>query len=208
MLLELMQSRRSIRKFLPKVPERPLLEKLIEAAVTAPSASNKQPWRFFIVLNPDIKSRMAAAVREAVERVAGHIEPQFEGAFRAYGDYFTRFENAPVVIVPVCRPLTLLSSMVGPDLLAKDRKNIIYMEEQSGLVSTSLAVENLLLMAHEVGLGASGLTGPLIAADELREILSVPTGWNIVALVAVGYPDEQPEPTARKAAEAVTRWII
>jgi nitroreductase len=208
MLLELMQSRRSIRKFLPKVPERALLEKLIEAAVTAPSASNKQPWRFFIVLNPEIKTRMAAAVREAVERVAGHIEPQFEGAFRAYGDYFTRFENAPVVIVPLYRPLTLLSSMVGPNLLAKDRKNIICMEEQSGLVSTSLAVENLLLMAHEVGLGASGLTGPLIAADELHDILSVPAGWNIVALVAVGYPDEQPMPTARRAPEAVTRWII
>jgi nitroreductase len=207
MLLELMQSRRSIRKFLPKVPERALLKRLIEAAVTAPSASNKQPWRFFIVHNSEVKARMAAAIREAVERVAAHIEPQFETAFRAYGDYFTRFETAPVVIVPLYRPLTLLSSMVGPNLLPKDRKNVICMEEQSGLVSTSLAVENLLLMAHEVGLGASGLTGPLIAADELREILSVPASWNIVALVAVGYPDEQPMPTGRKAAENVTRWI-
>jgi len=207
MLLELMQSRRSIRKFLPKVPERALLKRLIEAAVTAPSASNKQPWRFFIVQNSGVKARMAAAIREAVERAAAHIEPQFETAFRAYGDYFTRFETAPVVIVPLYRPLTLLSSMVGPNLLPKDRKNVICMEEQSGLVSTSLAVENLLLMAHEVGLGASGLTGPLIAADELREILSVPASWNIVALVAVGYPDEQPMPTGRKAAENVTRWI-
>src|SRR5262245_10193984 len=138
MLLELMQSRRSIRKFLSKVPERELLEKLVEAAITAPSASNKQPWRFFIVTNSAIKSRMAETVRAAVARVAGHIESQFESAFRSYGDYFTRFENAPVVMVPLYRPLTLLSSIVGAGLSGKDQQNIIRMEQQSGLVSTSL----------------------------------------------------------------------
>jgi nitroreductase len=208
MLLELMQSRRSIRKFQPRMPERTLLERLVQAAVSAPSASNKQPWRFLIVSNAEIKARMAEMVRDAVERVAAHVEPQFEESFRAYGDYFTRFESAPVVIVPLYRALTLLSPMLDADLSARDRQNILLMENQSGLVSTSLAVENLLLMAHESGLGASGLTGPLIAADDLRSILAVPEGWGIVALVAVGYPDEQPEATARKAAETVTRWIV
>ncbi len=208
MILELMQSRRSIRKFLPRMPERAVLEQLIEAAVTAPSASNKQPWRFLIVTNPGVKARMADAVRAAVDRVAARIDPQFEGAFRAYGDYFTRFESAPVVIVPLYRPLTLLSSMVGPGLAAGDRQNIAGMEQQSGIVSASLAMENLLLMAHDLGLGASGLTGPLIALDDLRGILSVPAGWGIVALVAVGYPDEQPSATARKSAAEVTRWIV
>ena len=208
MILELMQSRRSIRKFLPKIPERALLEQLIAAAVTAPSASNKQPWRFLIVTNAGVKSRMAETVRAAVERVANHIEPQFEKAFRAYGDYFTRFEMAPVVIVPLYRPLTLLSSMLGAGLSTKDQQNIAGMEQQSGIVSASLAIENLLLMAHECGLGASGLTGPLIAADDLRGILSVPSGWDIVALVAAGYPDERPAATARKLPADVTRWII
>jgi nitroreductase len=207
MLLELMQSRRSIRKFLPKVPERDLLEQLVGAAVTAPSASNKQPWRFFIVTSAETKARMAETVRTVVERVAAHIEPQFVSPFRAYGDYFTRFENAPVVIVPLYRALTLLSSMVGAGLSGTDQGNIIRMEQQSGLVSTSLAIENLLLMAHHLGLGASGLTGPLIAAVDLKEILSVPAGWEIAALIAVGYPDEQPPATARKPAANVIRWI-
>ena len=208
MILEWMQSRRSIRKFLPKMPERALLEQLIAAAITAPSASNKQPWRFLVITNPDVKHRMASAVRAAVERVAACIEPQFEEAFRAYGDYFTRFETAPVVIVPLYRPLTLLSSMTGAGLSAADKKNIACMEEQSGIVSSSLAMENILLMAHDVGLGASGLTGPLIAMDALRELLAVPGGWNIVALIAVGYPDEQPIAPARKSPADVTRWII
>jgi nitroreductase len=208
MILELLQSRRSIRKFLPKVPDRALLEQLIAAAVAAPSASNKQPWRFLVVTNADVKSRMAAAVRAAVERVAARIEPQFESAFRAYGDYFTRFENAPAVIVPLHRPLTLLSNMVDANLSESDRRNVLVMEEQSGIVSASLALENLLLMAHDLGLGASGLTGPLIALDDLRSILSVPAGWGIVALVAVGYPDEQPSAPARRTPAEVTRWIV
>ena len=208
MILELMQSRRSIRKFLPQPPDRAMLEQLIAAAVTAPSASNKQPWRFLIVTNPEVKSRMAETIRAAVERVARHIEPQFKNAFRAYGDYFTRFETAPVVIVPIYRPLTLLSAMLGPGLSVQDQQNITNMEQQSGIVSAALAMENLLLMAHDLGLGASGLTGPLIAADNLRAILSVPSGWDIVALVAVGYPDEQPAATTRKPPADVIRWII
>lgn len=207
MILQLMQSRRSIRKFRSEMPERALIEKLIEAAVTAPSASNKQPWRFFVVTNRDLKARMAQAVQAAVDCVAGHIDPQFESAFRAYGDYFTRFENAPVVIVPLYRPLTLLSTMVGDGLPEAHRRNLTCMEQQSGIVSTSLAMQNLLLMAHELGLGASGLTGPLIALHELRSILSVPASWSIVALVAVGYPDEQPPATIRKSPIEVTRWF-
>jgi nitroreductase len=151
---------------------------------------------------------MASAVRAAIERVAARIEPQFEEAFRAYGDYFTRFETAPVVIVPLYRPLTLLSSMVGPSLSIVEQQNITCMEQQSGIVSASLAMENILLMAHDVGLGASGLTGPLIAMDALRELLAVPAGWGIVALIAVGYPDEQPVAPARKSPADVTRWII
>ena len=112
-----------------------------------------------------------------------------------------------MVIVPLYRPLTLLSSMVGPGLSASDQRNVVGMEHQSGLVSTALAMQNLLLMAHDLGLGASGLTGPLIAADALRELLALPGGWDLAALIAVGYADETPAPTSRKSAAAVTRWI-
>ena len=48
MILEMMQKRRSIRRFKPEVPSDADILKLIEAAVAAPSAANKQPWRFLI----------------------------------------------------------------------------------------------------------------------------------------------------------------
>ncbi|MBI4678208.1 MAG: nitroreductase family protein [Elusimicrobia bacterium] len=205
--LDLMKSRRSVRRFKPDLPGRGLIEKLIEAAVTAPSASNKQPWRFLVVTSRPAVSRMADAVREAVERVSKHVEAGWRDAFRDYGDYFTRFESAPVVIVPLYRGLELLSNMTGPSLPQADRRRIVALEAGSGLVSVSLAIQNLLLMAHSLGLGASAMTGPLIALDKVRAILEVPGSWDVAAVIPVGFPAEEPPPISRKSAEQVTRWI-
>ncbi len=207
MIYELMASRRSVRKFRPQRLPREVIEQLIAAAVTAPSASNKQPWRFLAIVDPAVKGRMAASIRAAVDRVAAQIAPGFEESFRNYGDYFTRFESAPAVIVPLFRPLTLLSHMVADGVDARQLADIEVMEHNSGLVSVSLAMQNLLLMAHELGLGASGMTGPLIARTELKSLLEVPPSWDIAAVIPVGYPDESPAPKSRKPAAQVIRWI-
>ena len=207
MILDFLKARRSVRRFKPEAPARAVLERLLDAAVSAPSASNKQPWRFLVIEDRALIARLAAAVRAAVDRIARRIEPDFETAFRAYGDYFTRFEEAPVVIVPLYRSLTVLSNMVGPDLGEDDRAAIGLMEANSGLIGTSLAIQNLLLMAHDEGLGASGMTGPLVALGALREALEVQPSWQIAALIPVGYPAEAPAPTSRKPVESVVRWI-
>ena len=206
-LLEHLQARRSVRRFTGVVPDRALVERLIEAAVTAPSASNRQPWRFFVVSSKEKIAAMAAAVRAAVERIAQHVEPASEEAFRAYGDYFTRFEHAPLVVAPIFQGPRTLSHLVNGALSDVDRASIAAMERDSGLIGASLALQNLLLMAPELGLGASAMTGPLVAAPELRALLEVPPSWSLVALVPLGYPDEVPAATERKPAERVVRWI-
>ena len=206
-LLRALACRRSVRRFRPDPPPRELLERLLEAAVAAPSASNKQPWRFFVVTRAATIAEMSAAVREAVARVAADVDEAWRGSFEAYGSYFTRFESAPVVIAALHRPLRILSHMVGERGDVERRATIQAMEEASGLMGTAMALENLLLAAPALGLGASGMTGPLLASHRLREILQVPDGWTITALVPVGYPDEEPAPTARKPAASVTRWL-
>jgi nitroreductase len=206
-LYALLQSRRSVRRFRPEAPPRALIEKLLEAAIAAPSASNKQPWRFLVVTSGALIARLAAEVRTAVDRIAGHVEPASETVFRAYGDYFTRFEAAPVVIVALHRPLTLLSNLAQPTMPDGDRTRIAAMERDSGLMGTAMALENLLLAAHALGLGASGMTGPLVAVDRLRALLDVPASWEVAALVPVGFPAEQPAPTERKGLPKVVRWI-
>jgi nitroreductase len=203
----LLRSRRSIRRFRAEMPPRELIASLIDAATTAPSASNKQPWRFIVIRNRKTIDEMAIGVRAAVDRIAKAIDPAFEESFRAYGDYFTRFENAPVVIAALYRPLTVLSNLTTDGISAADAERIRVMECNSGLMGTSMAIENLLLAAHAAGLGASGMTGPLVASDVVRELLRVPPSWEIAALIPIGYPDETPAPTQRKPAEKVTQWI-
>lgn len=197
---ELLRTRRTVRRFRPQPLERGLVEELIELAITAPSASNNQPWRFFAVDDRGLIERMAAAVQGSVEDVAGRIEAAFLPAFRDYGDYFVRFREAPVVIAALYRELAMLSHMLEDPAVPR-------MEQTSGLVSTALALQNLMLAAHARGLGSSCLTGPLLAAEKLETMLGVPSGWHLAALVALGYPDEAPASPGRKKVGSVLRWI-
>ena len=206
MIEEALRRRRSIRRFKPDPVPPPLIERLLEAAITAPSASNKQPWKFLIVENRELVTKMASAVRRATALIAEHVPEASRAAFASYGDYFTRFEAAPVIIVPICKPLTLLSNLTDPTLPVATRDAIVQLEEESGLIGTSLALANILLLAEELGLGASWMTGPLVARAELKALLDVPMSWDIVALVPLGYPDEAPEPTERKPLKFVSRW--
>ncbi len=207
MIYDLMSSRRSVRRFKAEAPPREMIERVLEAAITAPSASNKQPWKFLVVQDRALLGQIAAAVREAVARIAAHVPEESQGSFRAYGDYFTRFEQAPVVIVAIYRGLTVLSHLVDAAIDPDDRARVAAMERESGLTGTAMAIQNLLLMAHEIGLGASGMTGPLVAVDRIKALLEVPESWGVAALIPLGFPDETPAPTERKALAKVVRWM-
>ena len=206
-LEEVMRSRRSVRRFKPEAPSDASIERVLSQAITAPSASNKQPWRFFVVKQRALITQMAVAVRQAVETIAAHVPKDSEAAFRAYGEYFTRFEHAPILIVPIHRGHSVLSHLVDDGLADATRGHIAAMERDSGLIGTSLALMNLLLAAHDSGLGASAMTGPLVAVDRLKEILRVPASWGIVAVVPLGFPDEVPKKTDRKELAKVVRWL-
>lgn len=197
---ELLRTRRTVRRFRAEPLGRELVEELLELAITAPSASNNQPWRFFAVDDPGLIERMARAVQQAVDAVAARLEEEFWPAFRDYGDYFVRFRAAPVVIAALYREMAMLSHMVEDPAVPR-------MEQTSGLVSTSLALQNLMLAAHARGVGSSCLTGPLLAAESLERLLGVPSGWHLAALVALGYPDEEPASPGRKKVGSVLRWI-
>ncbi len=207
MIEHILRGRRSVRRFLSEPVPEELVLRLIAGATQAPSASNKQPWKFLLVERRATIEQLASAVREATARIAAHIPAESQPAFAAYGDYFTRFEGAPLVIIPICKSLSVLSNLVGSSLPAAELETIRQMEDNSGLIGAALALQNLLLLAHELGLGASGMTGPLVARDELKRLLDVPESWNILALVPVGFPAEEPPPTQRKPASSVIRWI-
>ncbi|MBF0107076.1 MAG: nitroreductase family protein [Deltaproteobacteria bacterium] len=97
--------------------------------------------------------------------------------------------------------------MVGEKINKGIAKAIKQMETLSGVMSVSMAVENLMLYAHARGWGTSCMTGPLVAADEIKKILKIPSSWNIAAVVPVGHPGEIPPPTPRRPVQQVITWV-
>ncbi|MBT8363637.1 MAG: nitroreductase family protein, partial [Deltaproteobacteria bacterium] len=193
MILELMQKRRSIRRFKPEVPPDAAILKLIEAAVAAPSATNKQPWRFLIAKKKKHFEIIVKAVEKARQNYLSLLNPEYRSEFAQYSVNFMNFQNAPVIILPIYRAFQGISALVKEKSPEKEAVFLRTYEHNTALMGVSLAVQNILLMSEAIGLGACCMTGPLIARVEIEKCLLVRKGWQIAALIAVGYPDEAPE---------------
>ena len=181
----------------------------IQAAVSAPSASNRQPWRFHVVSAAAARRAIAEAVegqvREMEEIIArGHHREDYAG----YGDFFHEpLQQAAVLIVPTFRTF--------PDLIA----NLIRSgggdpaqygtaaAMQSELCSTAAACMNLLIQAQAEGLGACWMAGPMVAQRKIEALLGVRPPFRMLGAVALGWPAEQPAPKPRKPEERVVEWI-
>src|SRR5512135_2157602 len=87
-LLSLMRERRSIRRFRDEALPVGTLERLLEAARWAPSASNRQPFRFLAVEAAELRTHMADLVREAVKKSLDKLAGHERGPAAAYAEYF------------------------------------------------------------------------------------------------------------------------
>ncbi len=200
--------RRSIRKFKNIQPPQIDIEKLIKAATYAPSASNKQPWRFHVVLNKDCINAIAAEVEQKRQQLIPQVNEVFRPQFEEYSINFTIFRQAPVLIIPTFRSFPLLTNLFEDPCCHLSTETMKRIEYDSSLMGTACAIQNILLMAETIGLGGCCMTGPLIAVEQLEKMLSIHQGWNIGAIIAVGYPDEEPAIPPRKSASAITKWLL
>ena len=187
-LLALMRERRSIRRFRAEALPAGTLDRLIEAARWAPSASNRQPFRFVAIEQSEVRSRMAALVRAAVQAIVARLPDDEGNRVVAYAEDFSRFEHAPLVLVAYHRANNVLTERLG---MPPER-------DLGAIESVSAAIMNLLLAAHALGLGACWMTGPLVAGAALEALLSIPAGWRLSAVVPVGIPNESPPAPARR----------
>jgi nitroreductase len=196
-LLALMRGRRSIRRFRAEGLPPGTLDLLMEAARSAPSASNRQPFRVVAVEHPDTRARMAQLVREAVADIVAR-QPEAERApVAAYAADFSCFEHAPLVLAVYHLSSSALAERVG----------LPHSADVGAISSASAAIMSLLLAVDALGLGACWMTGPLVAAPALEKLLEVPTGWQLCAVIPIGVPDETPPPTPRRALTHLLRRL-
>jgi F420 biosynthesis protein FbiB-like protein len=197
-LLEVIRTRRSIRRYSERAVPAEVIERLLGAATWAPSAHNRQPWRFAVLTAPDMRAALAQAMgdRLRADRLADGDAPEAIEADRARS--FARLTGAPVIVVV---STTMAYMDVYPDTRRKKAEYLMAAQ------SVAMAVQNLLLAAHAAGLGACWLCAPLFCGDTVRAVLDLPPDWEPQALVTLGYPASAGKPTQRRDVEAVTLWL-
>jgi F420 biosynthesis protein FbiB-like protein len=180
-LYQIMRDRRSIRRYADRPVDRALVERLLAAAVWAPSAHNRQPWRFVVIHDADARRRLADAMNAALraDLAADGLPPeQIEAEASRRRDRLTR---APVLIL-LCATLADMDEYPDP----RRRRAEWTMAAQS----VALAGGNLLLAAHAEGLGACWLCAPLFCPEVVRDTLGLPGDWEPQAFISLGWPAE------------------
>ncbi|MDR3559947.1 MAG: nitroreductase family protein [Negativicutes bacterium] len=178
-LLTAIKERRSIRKFTSDPVPREVLEDLIKKAMWAPSAMNTQPWKFFVLTGKQ-KDQFIRIAAKCIDRLDERLKQLFKDNMRSFvHGFFKDLGGAPAVVVVLTAKPDIQGYMLG------------------SYESSTAALYNFLLLAHEAGLGACWMTGPLWVEDELLEFLAHPD-WRLVGLTPVGYPAQSPPVPPRK----------
>src|SRR6185436_16268703 len=190
-LFEIMATTRSMRRLKPDPVPAELVRKVLEAGTAAPSGGNMQLWRFLVVTDPKVKETVGAYYKRAWD---DNVYPRYSAGAPAPGTSPERFRRmlaaaqhladhiheAPVWIVPCmegANPSRTAGSSIYP------------------------AVQNMLLAARALGLGATLTTLYLNFEKDAEAALGLPPDWHSYALIPIGYPVGRFGPVRRVAPE-------
>ncbi len=188
---EAINKRRSIRKFKPDTIPEEKIRQLLESARLAPSGTNTQPWRFIVVKDDYTKKKLQEAAHNQ-----RHIR------------------RAPVIIV-CCADLNAfrefperVEELIESGALTERTRDVFVPYLKKGMASVkkeeliiaaaanvSIAIEHIVLQAVEIGLGTCWVRW--YDDNKIKEILGIPDFVEVMALLPVGIPDENPEPRPR-----------
>jgi F420 biosynthesis protein FbiB-like protein len=186
-VFDAIRQRRSVRKYLARPVPQEAIEEVLAAAGWAPSAHNVQPWRFIVLADTSVKRRLAEAMAEswAVDMAKdGLIIEAEKFKFRV-----ERFATAPVLILACL-------TMDGMDNFSDEKRQKC--EWDLAMQSLAAALQNMLLAAHAKGLGACWFCAPGFCKETVRKALEIPDEVEPEALIAMGYPAEQPPVPSKK----------
>ncbi len=192
-LFEAMHTQRAIRYFKPDPVPDELIEKIMEAAIRAPSGGNRQHWAFIVIRDPETRRRIAELFRSAAgPPVTPDTTRRQRRIYGAAAHLAQHLEDVPVL------------------LLACIRKDGSPSELTRG-ASIFPAVQNILLAARGLGLGSVLTTRQKHSEAQIKRLLGIPDDVETAALLPIGYPAEGVGygPTGRRPLEEVVfydRW--
>jgi len=180
--MEAIRGRRSIRRFKPDPVPPEVLHQVLEAARLAPSWENTQTWRLVVVRHPEIK-----------EKLVGCLKPLASGR---ENPAVPALRQAPLAIVG-CAQMGVSGYYRKGELAGTPATD----KGDWAMFDLALALENLALAAHSLGLGT--VHAGLIDCPRTGAILGLPPGVEAFEIMPLGYPDEAPSPRPRKPLEEI-----
>ena len=170
-MLDLIQSRRSHRKYTSQQLTQPQLCAIMDAALASPSANNRQPWHFSVVQDSVLLNRLSEqAAKGAMNRDSAQRSPRYDDPD------FQVFYHAPTVVF-LSAPRDLPIAMVDCGI---------------AVYGMALAAESLGLGSVILGLPRDAFSGP--NREELESALHFPEGYGFVIALAVGHPADEKAP--------------
>jgi coenzyme F420-0:L-glutamate ligase / coenzyme F420-1:gamma-L-glutamate ligase len=197
-LQDFLRSRRSIRRFQPKDVDREILNRILETATHAPSAHNRQPWRFAVLTQPEPKSRLSDFLSAEFRRdltTDGLPETEIEARLQRSKN---RIVEAPVVII-LCMDASEMD--VYPD----DKRSKA--ERTMAIQSVAAAGLQLQLAAHAEGLASAWTCGPLFSPGTVKTALDLPENWEPQAMFFIGYAAGEAREKELKSLYEITQWM-
>ena len=187
------ENRRSIRKYRSDEIDRKLIEEIIYSATLAPSAKNRQPWKF-IVYQGEEKDKLVEVMRHGInsEKITHELMPEWAFAIPDAENTVRIMQEAPCLIA------VLNTNQYTPFASIEREKRIV---EICDSLSIGAAVENMILTVTGYGLGTLWIANTCFAYPELETYIN--TTDQIISAVAVGYPDEAPGQRPRKKIEEI-----
>jgi len=189
-----LRTRRSIRRFKTDPVADSVIQNILATATFAPSAHNRQPWRFVVITTQSVKEALAEAMAIDFKRdltrdglPPENIQAQIERSKE-------RITSAPVAIL-LCLDMSEMDSY--PD---EKRQQA---ERMMAIQSVAAAGLQLLLAVHAEGLGGVWACWVLFAQETIQRALNLPEPWEPQAMYFVGYPEIIPEARERKPLEEV-----
>jgi len=187
-VLRAIKERRSCRSFINEPISNDLIEKILEAATWAPSAANNQPWEFIVITNRDIKQRIHFESLICKKKIFDMSSWKWVDKYKA--DFLL---EAPVIIAVIGDP-----KKIGAHQFLKGTKTV-YQQ------ACAAAIQNMLLAAHELGLGSLWFT--LFDRYVIKKMLDIDEAKEPLALICIGKTDGKPLLTPRKNVKEITRFI-
>lgn len=194
--MDCIKERRSIRKYKPRLLDRKIIDEIIMAGISAPSAKNRQPWKY-LVYSGKSKEELLAEMEKGLrrERDDSALLPKSKDGLPDAFQTLGIMREAPVLII------ILNTNGSSPFEKIDTDKRI---SEICDSLSIGASVENMLLKATELGIGSLWIANTCFAYHELTDYID--TKYQLVGAISLGYADEKPAARPRKPYEEVVEY--